>query len=356
MYSSLSIKNLRGIESLQLENARRMNLIVGRNNTGKSTVLESLFLLGGATSGAAALSVAQQRDQFSLQADRLWRPLFGSADPRQPIEVEGRWDDQAMRLKISALKAEAVSASTDPKLSPTMRVTTISDNFIIGGLELAFRIADGVPSEGTIKINRATHTISTTGRQEPDTVIVPTAFLSARGWPSMPDIARQFSDLVKIKQEDFVVEALKSLDPRISRLEVLSDGGSAAVYADIGLDSLLPLAAAGEGLVRLFVMAVSFADIRGGVLLVDEIDNGLHHSVMAQLWTFLAQHCERFNVQVFATTHSDEMIRSALECLHSESQRPGLFRIDAREGRHEVTSYDAEAIAAVLESNFEVRS
>ena len=89
MYSSLSIKNLRGIESLQLENARRMNLIVGRNNTGKSTVLESLFLLGGATSGAAALSVAQQRDQFSLQADRLWRPLFGSADPRQSIEVEG---------------------------------------------------------------------------------------------------------------------------------------------------------------------------------------------------------------------------------------------------------------------------
>lgn len=357
MYSSLSIKNFRGIESLQLEDTRRINLIVGRNNAGKSTVLESLFLLGSATNTAAALSIAQLRDPETLKADRLWRPFFHNADPGTPIEVEGQWNYQPRRLKISAIKAEPGSASADPKVPSAARVATISDSLTIGGLALVLSNGDGVQSEGTIKIPPGSHNMaSTSGSNGPDTGILPTTLVSARGWTSMPDIARQFSDLVKIKQEDSVVEALKSIDTRISRLDVLSDGGSAAVYADIGLDSLLPLSAAGEGLMRLLIMAVAFAGIRGGVLLVDEIDNGLHHSVMDTLWTFLDQQCERFKVQMFATTHSDEMLRSALRSLSGESKRPGLFRIDVRNGRHVATSYGADAIVGVLESNFEVRS
>lgn len=356
MYSSLSIKNLRGLESLELAELQRINIFVGRNNTGKSTVLEGLFLLGSATNGTAALSVAQQRDQYTLQPDRLWRPLFGNAEPGQPIAIDGRWKNWNRRLNIAAIKADPVTASADAKASQSIRVTTVSDNFIIGGLTLTYINADNVSSQGTITINPITHVVNTSGQQTPNTDIIPTAFLSARGWPSIPEVARQFSALVKIKQEDSVVEALKSLDPRITRLEVLSDGGSAAVYADTGFEALLPLAVAGEGLMRLFVMAVTFADIRGGVLLVDEIDNGLHHSVMDDVWRFLAKQAARFDVQIFATTHSDEMIRSALHTCERERTPAGLFRLDVRNGRHEVASYDDESIKAVLDTGFDPRS
>ena len=356
MYSSLSLKNLRGFSSLQVDGFRRFNLLVGRNNCGKTTVLEGLLLLGAASNPNMGMAVAQMRGQFTQNADAIWKPLFGKSDPRHPIDVTGEWSGQKRALRIEALRTSTLPGPENPLLQPVVPIARVSDDFAFGGIRFTQRIDNGSPVENTGVFDPRSRSFVLTPHL-PDRQPIPTELLSARvSWPVMPEIAGEFGALVKAKREKDVLAALKFIDPRISRIEVLPDSSVSTVYLDVGLDSLLPLAVAGEGLLRLFTIAVKLASVRDGVLLIDEIDNGLHHSVMAQLWTFLAQHCERFNVQVFATTHSDEMIRSALECLHGESQRPGLFRIDAREGRHEVTSYDAEAIAAVLESNFEVRS
>ena len=89
---------------------------------------------------------------------------------------------------------------------------------------------------------------------------------------------------MKRKQERDVLEALRLIEPAVQRIEVLSEPGGPSLYLDLGLDALGPLAVCGEGIVRLFSIIVELIASRNGVLLIDEIDNGLHYTVMPKLW------------------------------------------------------------------------
>ena len=158
--------------------------------------------------------------------------------------------------------------------------------------------------------------------------------------------AQTFSSLRKIKADADVFEAVSIIEPRLRRIEVISEVTGPSIYLDIGLDALVPLAVCGEGVVRLFSIAVELAASRGGALLIDEIDNGFHYTVMPRLWEFLGDLVERYDVQVFATTHNDDILRAALR---SFAHRPGvlrMMRIDVRGDRHAVASYSDEAMEA----------
>ena len=182
-----------------------------------------------------------------------------------------------------------------------------------------------------------------------------TTLLSARFFPGQLEDLHLFSTLVKRKQEGDVLEALRLIEPALERIEVLSEPGGPSLYLDIGLDALVPLAVCGEGIVRLFSIIVELIASRNGVLLIDEIDNGLHYTVMPKLWELLGSLVEKHHVQVFATTHNDELMRSALEVFAGKEGVLGLFRIDRRGDRHVMVGYDDEAMEAVLETHFEVR-
>jgi len=185
--------------------------------------------------------------------------------------------------------------------------------------------------------------------------VIPTTLLSARAFPSLARNAQQLSQALRMKRDPDVLDAVQIIDSRIKRLEVLYDSSGPTVYVDLGLDSLIPLAVCGEGLVRLFSITVELLGVRDGVLLIDEIDNGLHYSVMPALWRLLGVLCQRHQVQIVATTHNEELIFSALEAFQDTPDILGLFRVDQRDGRHTVAPYSKEAQRAVLEEHFEVR-
>ena len=108
-------------------------------------------------------------------------------------------------------------------------------------------------------------------------------------------------------------------------------------------------------MVRMFSIILELISSRNGVLLIDEIDNGLHYRVMPKLWKLLGALVEKHDVQIFATTHNDDMMRSALEGFSGKEGMLGLFRIDKRGERHVMVSYSEEAMKGILEDHFEVR-
>lgn len=355
MYTNLTIQKLRGIKSLVVDDLRRVNLIVGRNNTGKTTLLEAISLLGGATNSLFPVMLSQMRGQRLVgnDVDPLCRSLFYNLNPRVPIVIRGRWtgEDADRSLQIEAID---VSRGVEPMDASDggIGVVAVTQEFLIGGLRLRYTSARGgevvtssnFPPSGTIQA----------GTRERDD-FVRTTLLSARAYPSLARDAQQFSVLLRNKQERDVLEALQIIEPGIERIEVLSEPAGPAVYVDIGLESLVPLAVCGEGFVRLFSIAVELTTSRGGVLLIDEIDNGLHHSVMAPVWEWLARLCERQRVQIFATTHNEELLHSALETFSTRHDQLGLFRIDRRDEQHKATAYDAETQEVVRTVPFEVR-
>ncbi len=357
MFERFAIRNLRAVRQLQIDGLKPINLIVGRNNSGKTTLLEGVFLLGGATNPVFSLTLGQLRGQRAGRGspDAIWRPLFYGLDPRQPITIETLRTSElaSRRLTIEALPVATFADNGGEEPGTGTGVAAVTEEFIIGGLRLRYTLADGTEMVTTAVYDPRTGNIDAPTKDRND--FVRTTFLSARTCPSLLRDAEQFSFLPRIKQEQDVIDAVRIIEPAIERIEVLSEPGGPSVYVDVGLESLVPLAVCGEGFVRLFAIAVELTASRRGVLLIDEIDNGLHYSVMPRLWKLLDQLCERHGVQVFATSHNEELIRSGLDAFADHPEDLGLFRIDRRDGVHTVAAYGSTAQEAVRQEHFEVR-
>ncbi len=355
MYSSLSIENFRGIQSLRIDSLQRINLVVGRNNAGKTSLLEAAILLGGGgNSPNVALSLGQTRGQLVQGSDEIWRALFRQMAPEHPVRISGIRGGQECAVTIEGLAYDATPVAGEAGVQVPVPIATLREDSEIGRLRFVHHMADGRKLETMVTRDPNSGGIRVSSLVERP-AIIPTVLVPA-SWPVTLEAAREFSALRESRREADVVRALQSIDPRIKRVEVLLKGMVPTLHLDLGLGRLLPLAVAGAGVVRLFMIALKFAIVRGGLLLVDEIENGLHHSVIDELWKFVANQAEAFDVQVIATTHSDEMMRSAARCQRARSEPLGLFRLDLVHGEHRAACYNDEALQAVLESNFEVRA
>jgi hypothetical protein len=296
----------------------------------------------------------------SLRADEIgeWREVLQEL-PRRihgvPIEISGLWENDPgeRRLMIEALEASSFSDALEPAVGGDGGIAAMTQEFVIDGLRLRYTNAAGQQTSTTATFDPKTGNIDAASRERDD--FVRTTLLSARAYPTLGRHAQQYSSLLKKKQGHDVLEAVRIIEPQVQRIEVLTEPGGPSIYVDLGLESLVPLAVCGEGFVRLFSTVVELTGTRNGVLLIDEIDNGLHHSVMPRLWDLLGVLSERHDVQIFGTTHNDDLIRSALQAFSVRSGFLGLFRVDRHDGFHSMTSYDEEAMEAVLDEQFEVR-
>ena len=106
---------------------------------------------------------------------------------------------------------------------------------------------------------------------------------------------------------------------------------------------------------RMLGLALALANVKGGVLLVDEIDTGLHYSVMADMWRMVSERAAALKVQVFATTHSRDCYESLAAVVQSDSPSPEITiqRIDP--SREQAIRFSDEAIVAAAERGIEVR-
>jgi len=135
-------------------------------------------------------------------------------------------------------------------------------------------------------------------------------------------------------------------------------GNEPVLHGDIGVGRLLPLPFMGEGIARLASLVLLIANATDGVVLVDEIENGLHHSILSKVWRAIGEAAREFNAQVFATTHSRDCILAAHRALSGGELYESAFRLFRLERAGEsirALSYDREALQAAAEAGLEVR-
>jgi len=123
-----------------------------------------------------------------------------------------------------------------------------------------------------------------------------------------------------------------------------------------GLEEPVPIGSLGEGTWRMLALAISIVSAQNGVLLVDEIDIGLHHTVIASMWRFVADVAREFGVQVFATTHSQDCVR-ALATICRDNVRDNseitLQRLDVSSNK--TVAYNEAEIIALASNRIEAR-
>lgn len=170
------------------------------------------------------------------------------------------------------------------------------------------------------------------------------------------ELARHWTNVVLTPGEAQIVEALRLVEPEIDRIAISESEGTIAKVLLRGADEPVPLGTLGEGVSRILTLALHLVLTQDGYLLIDEIENGLHWSVMPKVWRFLIETALARNVQVFATTHSKDWLEGLADLHRSHPElaaHVSVHRLDA--GRETSVCFDAGRIAEYLEMELEAR-
>ena len=353
MFTSLRVSGYRGLKSLEVERLGRVNLVAGRNNSGKTSLLEAVFLLAHGGRPEVALNANVVRGGVSVRAGTiddvraLWQPLFSDLDVSRPVsisashathgslhlEIEHRYSARLGRASTSRDTNRGVSRSSDLRFA--LRVSSREGHLSRSVQSRASFGEDG----GEAKV-------------EGEPLVVPGVLLKSCADSPEDDVKRL--GLLRVrKQAQLVVGALQIIEPRLQAVDGFPGPGGYTLWGDIGLPEQIPLAVLGDGVNRLARLVLAMTHERGLIVLVDEIENGFHHSILKNVWKAIYTTAERFDTQVIATTHSYECIRAAHDA--SPGHDLALHRLDTDDDGVRCVTYDAESIEGAVHHGFEVR-
>jgi len=353
MFKSVRIKNFRAITNLQVDGLSRVNLFVGHNACGKTTLLESIFFLVGPANPHLLVRVNVSRG-LAYVDNLLWPTYFHNMDMDIPIEIAGADSEsgQEQRLLIRP-RYEDYRPDGENPATPMPRGLATTGPQIAGqanGLRLEHEDVIGSESLTVSEVVIRGDQMVLLGAKHPP---VRSAFLipiaAAGDWQEV------FSEVQKRKQVPEVVDLLREIEPQLTDLRL--SGSPGLLYADIGAPELIPVNLMGGGITRFLSVALAMLTCQNGVVLIDEIENGLHHSAQRQLWDAVFNWARKLNVQVFASTHSMECIRAFSDATEAElfSRDGKLLRIERKGDDFRSVEYGPGSLAESLESNWEVR-
>lgn len=362
MYQSFKVKNFRCFREFTLEDLKRVNLIAGMNNVGKTALLEAFFIHCGAYNPELTLRVNTFRGieilKFNLGrwVETLWDSFFSEFDISKKIELIGNNEKTGQRLvylkalrQPEELEKFSQYISSRPSGSEGLPLSSQATRQV---LELGHENGQGQRgSYYMIFDQNGIHNAPL-----PPSPPFPAFFLAARVRVPHTEDAERFGKLDIIGRQDVLVKALQLVEPRIRRLAVVVAGGVPMIHGDIGSNRMVPLPLMGEGMVRLASLVLAISNAQDGFVLIDEIENGLHHSILPKLWLAIGEVSRQFNTQVFATTHSNECIAAAHKAFReSDAYDFRLHRLERIKETILAVTYDQETLEAAIETGLEVR-
>ena len=365
MLERMAIKNFRVFRELNVEKLGSINLFTGRNNTGKTTLLEAMFLLSGAGNPEMAINANVLRGSVNGNgvpaAAPLWKELFANLDVSKAITLAATHrslGELLLKVEPGPLQEVTSITPTNGNEGPPSATTNLPDE---RSLSFSFSRQGEQVTQGSIRLSGSGLEVS---RPMVD-VLFPATILVSRSGSAQED-ARHLGRLRRKKRGDLLLEALRIVERNLQSIEDNSASGTPMIWGDVGLPELVPLPVMGEGMTRIARIVLAISSTPNGLVLVDEIENGLHHSVLKEFWRVVEAAARQFDVQVFATTHSFECVQAAHQALvdpegatgASEGVRNDAFclhRLELLDDEVRCITYSADAIAGAIEHSLEVR-
>ena len=346
MLEKIAIRHFRGFRELEMARMGRLNLLTGRNNAGKTSLLEAVFLLSGGGNARMAVAanvvrtVTGSRDAvFPV----MWRPLFHGLKARMPASIAVRHRLLGnLSLDLSMESPEAINVPLGGNGE------SISSPAGVRSLVFTFKGPEGTTRQGRVTPGPEGIEIERPAADVP----FPCYLLSSAG-ASEQDDAIMLGQLRTRKQGGLLLRALRVIEPRLTGVEDSAASGEPMIWCDIGMDELVPLASMGEGMVRIARVVLAIAGCSGGVVLIDEVENGLHHDVLPKVWRVVQAAAQQFDVQVFATTHSFECVSAAHEALGQDGLH--LHGLERQGDESRCVTYKGEQVEAAVRHDLEVR-
>lgn len=363
MIHAIQIKGYRAFDDFSMSGLGRINLLVGKNNTGKSSLLEALSLLWADNDPNALWQILSKRGEHPVIETTPGRPF--------PLEVDvghlfkGHQAQIGSSFTISttnetperSIRYEVVEA--DPKDNPVLFNMLASQE--PAGAVMALKITGNNKSfppipltqRGSLRHDILLNAFSLARTQQSEKEYIPTESLSAT------ELLQLWNKIALTPAEERVIQALKCIDSDIERVSPVFGqpiiGYRGGFFVLRRGEERIPIGSLGDGIWRMFSLAAALSTKPNGLVLIDEIDTGLHYTVMEKMWDFVNKVSKKFQIQVFATTHSYDCVYAlASICREAEkAEEISIQRIEA--GKNRAISFSESEIRIAAERHIEVR-
>lgn len=353
-FKNIEIKNFRGIGHLKIDEFSRVNILLGQNSSGKSSVLECLLLMMGMSNPDLPQTINSIRSRnYSGLADLTY--IFHRLDLNTKPEISSELFDSTKRhlsLDLTYVFDVQSQAGLQNGQIPTSETKTF-----LNTLKMLFDVEFGQQKntyECTLTANQQgliSNKKLAEGYLEKNSV----AFLPADLAAGNP--VNDLVELIKRRLKGTVAERLKNFDSRITTLEILNN----VAYVGLeGIDQLMAVNMQGDGLRRYLNIVAASANPMNNILLIDEIENGLHYSVYKKLWEAIFALATTTNKQVFVTTHSKETLYGLSEMLEEHTEYQQEMRLYTIENTKleglQAYKYTYGGLSDACENDVELRS
>lgn len=312
MLDHIHIENFRLFRELDIPKVGQVNLITGKNNAGKTTLLEALRLWGNQSNRyhfeSNLIDILFSRGDYLQNSPEGFSTVFHNNNTSLPSEIN-------QTLKI-------IWNNNQPNLK-------IKTNY--GDIDITYNLAYNKYFESSVPFLPANFDLNN---------------------------IRLWRNIELTEKEDKVAEVLRIIEPNIVRVSVNESEGSAKVRLK-NSPKPLPIKNFGEGMNRLLSIALGLVSAENNMLLIDEVDLGLHHSAQHLLWEIVFQKAKALNVQVFATTHSSDCVEAFSE-IANKPEFTGMgnyirLQRSKKDGNIMAVDYEMEQLDRSLEFNLETR-
>ncbi len=352
--NNFTIHQFRGIKDLQLQNLSNINIFVGVNNSGKTTVLEAIEIYCNPLKPLVLYSASRRREikssrQSILDTIKWLFPINNSEKKEIILEGDG---DFSLR-KYIAIYREFLG------INPANEGNLDTEK----GAELLLKAENYTPQLSLFPEDNK--------REENFKIWENQGFIDKQNkkYISLPVVTvnpishrieqLQISALSEALLQNFkleIIELLQIFDQEIIDIEILSPRGNIPeIYINHQQLGKCPLSIFGDGIRHLLYLALNLVKVQNGVLLIDELETAIHTGVLTKSFSWLVKWCEKLKIQIFLTTHSLETIDSLLDATELNADLM-LYRLEKKAGQIKVIKLEQERLKRIRENlGLEVR-
>jgi|GEM_PF-219247 len=376
MIHAIQIKGYRAFDDFSMSGLGRINLLVGKNNTGKSSLLEALSLLWADNDPNALWQILSKRGEHPVIETTPGRPIQLEVDVGHLFKGHQAQIGSSFTISTTnetperSIRYEVVEA--DPKDNPVLFNMLASQE--PAGAVMALKITVNNKSFPPIPLTQrgslrhdilfnAFFSLARTRQSEREAGhYIPAHYIPTESL-STTELLQLWNKIALTSAEGRVIHALRYIDPDIKRVSPvfgLPIIGGIGIYRGGFLvrrrgEERIPIGSLGDGIWRMFSLAIVLSANPNGLVLIDEIDTGLHYTVMEKMWHFVNEVSKEFQIQIFATTHSYDCVH-ALASICNESEEAKEISIQKIEaGKNRAIHYSEPEIRIAARRHIEVR-
>jgi AAA15 family ATPase/GTPase len=356
----IEIKNFRGFDKLEISNFGLINLIVGKNNCGKSSFLESIFLSIGMSNPMLPTNINSFRGLTKSIEDLKY--IFHKLKVDKVPSFSVLTDENINRsLEIRPIYKQNYKSDNIQPLSEDEHIIMNTSSAIpsISGIDLNFtrkekhkKVQKGKSSFSFVSGQEIKLDQDKNYQEKMNAIYIASDSKEKNALP-------RYSEIVKRKKENVILSALQKIDSKIVSIQALPDG---LFINHEDFNELIPSNLAGDGIRRYLNIVTTVAEKPNSIVLIDEIENGLHYSAHSSLWNSILSLSKELNIQLFITTHNIETLKyfkEALEIDNLQSLQDKSMTYTLVHTKLEgikAFSYSYEGFKEALEFDNEIRS